>query len=460
MSESNERETVACPTCGREETDPAAVFCATCGSPLRGEPRRLKLRRRLSGLLVVLTVISLVTTVVAVWARAVAFDTDRFVDTVAPVIGDPAVQEAISIRLTDSIMSSLQVEDRVSSALSNVGNGELPISPAVLAGPITSGIRDALLKRTRQLMASDVVANIWVEALRTAHSRAVALLRGDASNATIEGDAVYIDLLPVVNDALSQLEQPLSDIFGRTIDIPTVTAANAEQVVTLLEQRFGVSLPDDFGRVKVFESDALPAAQAAVATADRVVFLLVALTIVLAIASLLLSTRRLRTVLWLGFGTALGLIVVRRLALRVDDMIAARVTGETNRNAVDAVTSDVFGNLRNFTTLLLVAALVIGVGAYLAGRPPWLTRAFERASDGTLIRRGSPTVRWIGDHAIVLRGVLIALGAVVLLFVDLSWASFLVVLVLLAGGWFLLTYLRDRVETTGAEADVTEVVRS
>jgi hypothetical protein len=286
------------------------------------------------------------------------------------------------------------------------------------------------------------------------------LLRGDATNATIEGDAVYIDLLPVVNDALSQLEQPLSDIFGRTIDIPTVTAANAEQVVTLLEQRFGVSLPDDFGRVKVFESDALPAAQAAVATADRVVFLLVALTIVLAIASLLLSTRRLRTVLWLGFGTALGLIVVRRLALRVDDMIAARVTGETNRNAVDAVTSDVFGNLRNFTTLLLVAALVIGVGAYLAGRPPWLTRAFERASDGTLIRRGSPTVRWIGDHAVVLRGVLIALGAVVLLFVDLSWASFLVVLVLLAGGWFLLTYLRDRVETTGVEADVTEVVRS
>jgi hypothetical protein len=74
---------------------------------------------------------------------------------------------------------------------------------------------------------------------------------------------------------------------------------------------------------------------------------------------------------------------------------------------------------------------------------------FERAGDGTLIQRGSPTLRWIGDHAVVLRGVLIALGAAVLLFVNLSWASFLVVLVLLAGGWFLLTYLRDRVEATG-----------
>ncbi|HJR98438.1 MAG TPA: zinc ribbon domain-containing protein [Actinomycetota bacterium] len=445
MNESNERETVTCPRCGREEADPTVAFCPTCGSPLRGEPRRLKLRRRLTALLVVLTVISLVTTVVAVWARAVALDTDRFVDTVAPVIEEPSVQTALSVRLTDSIMSSLQIEDRVASALANVGDGELPVSPALLAGPITRGIEDALLKRTRQLIASDAVAAIWVEALRTAHSRSVALLRGDATNATIEGDAVYIDLLPVVNNVLAQLEQPLSDIFGRTIDIPTVTEANAEQVVTLLEQRFGVSLPADFGRVKVFESDALPAAQAAVVTVDRVVFLLVALTIVLAIASIVLSTRRLRTVLWLGFGAALGLIVVRRVALRLDDMIAARVTGETNRDAVQTVTSDVFGNLRAFTTLLLVAALVIGVAAYLAGRPAWLTHALERASDGTLIRRESPTLRWVGDHAVVMRAVLVALGAAALLFIDLSWASFLVVLVLLAGGWFLLTYLRDRV---------------
>jgi hypothetical protein len=444
-------ETVNCPKCGREESDPAVMFCPACGSPLRGEPGRLKLRRRLTGLLVVLTVISLVTTVVAAWARAVVLDTDRFVATVGPVIDDPAVQASISVRLTDSIMSSLQIEERVSTALANVGDGELPISPALLAGPIAQGIEDALLKRTRQLIASDAVSTIWTQALRTAHERAVALLRGDAPNATIEGDAVYLDLMPVVNDVLAQLEQPLSDLFGRTIDIPTVTAANADQVATLLEQRFGVDLPDDFGRVKVFESDALPAAQAAVVTADRVVYLLVALTILLAIASIVLSTRRLRTVLWRGFGVAIGLIVVRRLALRLDDMIAGRVTGETNRNAVEAVTSDVFQDLRNFTTLLLVAAVVIGVAAYLAGRPPWLTRTLERAGDGTLIPRDSGAVRWIGEHAVVLRAGLIVIGALVLFFANLGWASFLVVLVLVAGGWFVLTYLRDRV--TG-EADV------
>jgi hypothetical protein len=442
---SDQRSTVTCPRCGREEHDPAVRFCPACGTSLYGEVGRQRLRRRLTGLLVVLTVISLVTTVVAAWARAVVLDTDRFVATVGPVIDEPAVQDALSIRLTDSIMSSLQIESRVASALAQVGDGELPVSPALLAGPITEGIRNALLKRTHQLIASDAVSTIWTDALRTAQSQAVALLRGESTTASIEGDTVYIDLLPMVNNVLGQLEQQLSDIFGKSIDIPTITEANAAQAVTLLEGRLGIDLPDDFGRIPVFTSDALPAAQAAVAAVDRVVYLLVALTILLAIASIVMSTRRLRTVLWLGFGAAIGLIVVRRLTLRLDDAIADRVTGAVNRDAVGAVTSDVFQDLRNFTTLLLVAAILVGVGAYLAGRPPWLGRLMARASEGSLLRRDSKAIRWIGEHARPLQIALVVVGALILLFADLGWASFLIVLVLLAAGWFLLTFLRDRV---------------
>ena len=172
---------VSCPKCGREEPDPDVRFCPTCGTSLYGEVGRQRLRRRLTGLLVVLTVISLVTTVVAAWARAVVLDTDRFVATVGPVIDEPAVQDALSARLTDSIMSSLQIETRVQSALAQVGDGRLPVSPALLAGPITEGIRNALLKRTNQLIASDAVSTIWNEALRTAHTQAVALLRGEST---------------------------------------------------------------------------------------------------------------------------------------------------------------------------------------------------------------------------------------------------------------------------------------
>lgn len=442
---------VECPRCGRPETDPDINFCPTCGTPLRGEPGRLKLRRRLSGLFVFLTVLSLVVTVVGAWARAVALDTDRFVATVGPVIDDPSVQEALSVRLTDRVMEGLQVEDRVSTALAGLDQGELPVSPALLAAPITDGIRNVLLKRTEQAIASDAFQNLWNTALTRAHSQAIALLRGESTNATIEGDAVYINLLPFINDALASLEGQLSEIFNRAIDIPTITEQNLDQAVGLLEQQFGVDLPADFGQIRVFESDALPAAQAAVATVDKVVYALVALTILLAIVAFVLSTRRLRTALWLGFGAAIGLIVVRRLALRLDDAIVSRVTGETNQAAVGAVTNDVFQDLRNFTTLMLVAAILIGVGAYLAGRPPWLTRTLERASDGTLVPRDAGWIRWLGEHAPALRVGVVVLGAVILFFENLGWLSMLVVLALVAAAWFVLTYLHERV--TG-QADV------
>ena len=447
MSESS--GSVTCPRCGRAETDAGVNYCPACGAPLRGEPGRMKLRRRLSGLFVFLTVLALVVTVVGAWARSVVLDTDRFVATVGPVIDDPAVQQALAVRLTDRVMDGLKIEDRVSSSLANLDQGDLPVSPALLAGPITQGIHNVLLDRTEQLLASGTVRTLWFEALTRAHTRAVALLRGDDTGAvTIEGDAVYIDLLPLMNDALQALEQPLGDIFNRTIDIPTITADNVTQATDALEQQFGVDLPSDFGSIKVFESDALPAAQSAVAAADRLVYLLVALTIVLAIVAFVLSTRRLRTLLWLGIGAAIGLIVVRRLALRLDDAIADRVATGSNRAAVDAVTTDVFADLRSFTTLLLVAALVIGIGAYLAGRPPWLTRTLERRGDGALVPRDSAAVRWVGQHATVLRGVAIAIGAAILFFTNLGWASLLVVVVLVAAAWFALTYLRDRVEDT------------
>lgn len=441
MSEQGTR--VECQRCGRAETDSDINFCPTCGTPLRGEPARLKLRRRLSGLFVFLTVLSLVVTVVGAWARAVALDTDRFVATVGPVIDDPAVQQALSIRLTDRVMEGLQVDDRVSTALAGLDQGELPVSPALLAAPIADGIRNVLLKRIEQAISSDAFQNLWNTALTRAHSQAIALLRGESTNATIEDDAVYINLLPFINDALASLEGQLSDIFNRSIDIPTITEDNIGQAVGLLEQQFGVDLPEDFGQIKVFESDALPAAQAAIATMDKVVYALVALTILLAIVAFALSTRRLRTALWLGFGVAIGLIVVRRLALRLDDAIVARVTGETNQAAVGAVTNDVFQDLRNFTTLMLVAAILIGVGAYLAGRPPWLTRTLERASDGTLVARDAGWIRWIGERALVLRVVAVVLGALILFFADLGWLSLLVVMGLVAATWFVLTYLYD-----------------
>jgi len=378
--------------------------------------------------LIVLTSLSVVVTTVAWWAHSVVFDTDHYVATVGPLIRDRQVVDALSVKLTDAVMDGLQVQERIESTLQRVPD-RLPVSPELLAVPVANGVRNLLQQRFQTFLQRPAVQDLWIRANRFAHDRVVSLLRGESENSTIEGNVVYLDLLPVVNDLLVEVEGVLSDVFNRTIDIPEATGERAEELIPVLEERFGVDLPDDFGRIPVFESDQLAAAQRAVDIADRLVIVLLVLTIVLMIVTVALSVRRVRTVMWLGVGSALGLIVARRITFRVQEDIVQIARGETNRGAVREVVGSVFGDLRSFTVWLLVLGIVVAIAAYLAGRPPWFDRLLDRRADkGWRIEATGPTTRWLGVHADALKILVAVVGVVLLLTVDVSWVGlFLIV---------------------------------
>ena len=397
------------------------------GTPAAPAPRR-RLRRGLVTVLIVLTSLSVVVTTVAWWAHSVVFDTDHYVATVGPLIRDRQVVDALSVKLTDAVMDGLQVQERIESTLQRVPD-RLPVSPELLAVPVANGVRNLLQQRFQTFLQRPAVQDLWIRANRFAHDRVVSLLRGESENSTIEGNVVYLDLLPVVNDLLVEVEDLLSDVFNRTIDIPEATGERAEELIPVLEARFGVDLPDDFGRIPVFESDQLAAAQRAVDIADRLVIVLLVLTIVLMIVTVALSVRRVRTVMWLGVGSALGLIVARRITFRVQEDIVQIARGETNRGAVREVVGSVFGDLRSFTVWLLVLGIVVAIAAYLASRPPWFDRLLDRRADkGWRIEATGPTTRWLGVHADALKILVAVVGVVLLLTVDVSWVGlFLIV---------------------------------
>ena len=336
--------------------------------------------------------------------------------------------DALSVKLTDAVMDGLQVQERIESTLQRVPD-RLPVSPELLAVPVANGVRNLLQQRFQTFLQRPAVQDLWVRANRFAHDRVVSLLRGESENATIEGSVVYLDLLPVVNDLLVEVEGLLSDVFNRPIDIPEATGERAEELIPVLEERFGVDLPDDFGRIPVFESDQLAAAQRAVDIADRLVIVLLVLTIVLMIVTVALSVRRVRTIMWLGVGSALGLIVARRITFRVQEDIVQIARGETNRGAVREVVGSVFGDLRSFTVWLLVLGIVVAIAAYLAGRPSWFGRLLDRrAGQGWRIEATGPTTRWLGVHADALKVLVAVVGVVLLLTVDVSWLGlFLIV---------------------------------
>jgi type VI protein secretion system component VasK len=77
---------------------------ATLRSQLRGAggdaERRQRWRTIVAALLLVLACVLAPLGVVAVWARNQVTNTDRYVATVAPLASDPAIQQAITDRIT------------------------------------------------------------------------------------------------------------------------------------------------------------------------------------------------------------------------------------------------------------------------------------------------------------------------------------------------------------------------
>ena len=83
--------------------------------------------------------------VAAVWTSTQLTDTDAYVETVTPLIEEPAVQRALAAAVTNEVFSRLDIEDRTTEALQAVADRtELP--PLIeerllgLAVPLTNGV--------------------------------------------------------------------------------------------------------------------------------------------------------------------------------------------------------------------------------------------------------------------------------------------------------------------------------
>jgi Fe-S cluster biogenesis protein NfuA len=392
-----------------------------------------RLRRLIVGLLIVLTCLTAVVATVAIWARATALNTDRWTRLAEEVIREPEVVDALSARLSTSIVDGLQVEDRIRTALA--GAERLPAQATVLAQPLTERIQDFLEARIAGFLASDAGQDLWVRLNRAVHERVVALLRGETRpGVTVEGGTVTLNTTVIINRVLAGTEDLVSDIIGRPVTLPSAEELEAsggpDQARALLEERLGVDLPENFGELVVFRSDRLEAAQDAVRLVDRFIVLILVITLLLVVASLVFSVNRRRTLVQLGIGVLLGAIVAR-LAVRAVENAIVEGASSRSRGSLQEVVGIVFSGLVDLTAFLVVAGIVLGVAAYLAGRPAWLVRLGDRARTPATSARLQRLGRWARDHSDGLRfgGVVAAL--VVLYLVDLSWLSVLVILVLL-----------------------------
>lgn len=403
-------------------------------------PRRAGRPRRIAAaLLVAVTAIVFTVAVVGVWARRNTLNTDKWVETVGPIGADPAVQQALGNWMTTELAGVIDAEAFFESVLPERGQA--------LAAPLTSALRGFVEDQVDAFLASDEFERLWVEINRRAHTRVVDVLEGDTGNLQIEDGEVVMNLVPVLNGVLAQMGEVSPEIFGRTVDIPTVTVDDIpEDAVAKVEDALGRDLPDDFGQFTVFDAQRLEAVQDAVSVFDRLVVAAVVLTVVLIALTLWVSPRRRRTLLQLTVGIALGVVLIRRLGLRLEEDVLELVEPE-NREAVGVVVGAFVDSLLDATAWILAAAALIAVVALLSGPYGWAVAlrrriasvavALAAAVGGAVTRRpDEATVTWVRQHREILQVGGIVAAIVVLLAVDVSWFG-LLVLALVIGGFEL-----------------------
>jgi hypothetical protein len=213
------------------------------------------------------------------------------------------------------------------------------------------------------------LATRYADLVRKGHSGAIALARGDdeaIANVSVDEDAVRLDLVPVIAEALQRVTGDLQDLLPDTA-IPEVVGGSVADGRAQLEAALRTRLPDDFGQLAIMSRDDLDTLQATVRTVDRLVVAVVGLALVLLVATVVTARDRRRTLLHLGIGVVLAVGAAVLLVERIEAAILAEITGPSGLRVAGVLLDEVTGNLRSAATLVAVSSLILVALAYRAG---------------------------------------------------------------------------------------------
>ncbi|MEU1039482.1 hypothetical protein [Streptomyces sp. NPDC005907] len=403
-----------------------------------GRPRRHRWRSALSAVLVILAALLSVLSVVAVWADSMVEDTDRYVDTVAPLAEDPAVRTAVTNRATKAILDRIDVKALVAELSSAARQDGAPPALAKLIGeldgPIENGLKELVSSTVHRIVSSPAFATLWTDANRAAHSTMDKALTGKGGGAvTLKGDQVAIDVGPVVERAKDEL---VKSGLSRAASIPQV---HTDFVVFSSEQLVEVRT---YTRILQIVGSWLPV-----------------LTVLIAAAGILLATHRRRVLVTTALAVAFGMLVLGVSLTVFRDIYLDRLPAEVSQDAAAAVFDALVKFLRATLRAVAAVALVTACAAFLTGpsRPAVTVR--RACADGIASVRGvagsgglrlGAVGRFVHRHKRWIGGLILLIALIVL--VTWSYPSTAVVLWIVAAVLAAFA-VREFLDDTGAGDD-------
>src|SRR4051794_7728188 len=327
-------------------------------------------RHVLVGFLVFLGTLTFVLGTVTGWAHWLVLNPDHLSETVGPLPSDPKVAAVLSTKITDAAFEAADVQDRLQA--------QLPPKVAFIAGPITTAVHGFVQEQVQTVIQSPQFEAFWRTAVAFSSRQAIAVLRGHTGTVSVQNGTVTLNLIPVVNNALKEVQARASELLGHNVTLPTITNATLPaDARAKLEQALGVTLPANFAQIVILRSTSLESAQTAVRIFDRSVWALAILSLIFIVLALVLSDRKRRTVLQLATGIALGFVIVRNVLRLSDDQVVKLGRTPEGRAAINAIVHQIARGLFVLTGWMLVAALLVVLIAAITGPYGWAV-AFRR----------------------------------------------------------------------------------
>ena len=320
-----------------------------------------RLRNILVVVLVVLSCLAVAVTGIAWWAHYTVLNTDGYMKIVGPVGKDPEAIASLSDYIAGEIVSATDLQQRTTDAL--------PPKAQIFAGPITGALEDFIAKGTNKVLSTPQAYDLWLNINEFAHEKIVALLRGDTTYAYIEGSDVKLDTLPLISQVLVWLDGKLPGALGTKFSPPVIAPGTPpDESIQQVSAWTGRTLPADFGQVTLLKNDSLGVAQTAVRWFDTLVWVLLVVSIVLIALTIWLSRHRRRTLIELGIGVAIALILTYVIAKQGSDAIVSDIVGGGGLGAVRDVVNASLEPLTKLTIWIVVIGVIVAVAAWLSGR--------------------------------------------------------------------------------------------
>jgi hypothetical protein len=324
-----------------------------------------------AGVLLVVAAMLSVLAVTAVYLRSEVLDTDTYVQTVAPLARNAAVREAVANRLTDEIVTRTDVAGLAKQLADRLVADGAPTQLRDLVDPAVNGLRSFLYNEVYKLLGTAQFQQLWDEVNRRAHAAVVTVLTGGQGQlVSSSGTTVTIDLGALLSAAKDRL---------------------VERGLTFVSQ-----VPDVSIQYELVDSKQLPKVRTYARALDTAGTWLPFVALAVLIIGVLVAPDRRR-----GLVTAVVLVAVLTavelgaIALGRTYYVDNLPSGIRSPQAAAAVIDTVLRYLVAALRALLAAALVVLVGALLAGpsRPATdLRRLVNRGLDASaraLARAGS-----------------------------------------------------------------------